>query len=580
MLASTAHPPQERSEVRPASAGPFSPLASRWIVLALVLLAAAVRVVWASRVRAIWGDEPYYLWIGQSLLNGNGYRLFDYSGSHFAPLFPLLAALIARLAQAFGLPAPQSLMAGSAAVYVISGSLLVLPVYGIARRLTGSMAALAAGAVMAVSPPLAVGALLWGTMTEPLFLLLIACAWWSLLVAQQENHLWAYLCAGASLGLAYLVRNEALVYLVAGLAVLLALRVGQRRLIPRTLGGCGLALAVFALLISPYLVAQYIQTGQFQLTEEAGFAYTSMQGLVKGDTSVFDQATWGLDPASGEVFLFAPASEDANLLGAIAADPRTFARLLRINVDALIAKGLSARLIPWPLAALAALGLFFQPWDARRARGELLVAASLAGSLSFLFFFIQERYLAGALIAATVWIGEGAAALGTWLVQTIGAIGGKSETGDEQAIRRPAAALLSVLPTVLLVLALLWQGPRLWADMQQTHSFQPGHLLAAEKLRELGASDDAVVMSRYPAIAFHAGTRWAPTPAAAWSEVASYAQKHNARYLVIDEWETRLRPQFRALLDPATAQAGLRHLATLDAGAGPVVLYEFTGAQP
>jgi hypothetical protein len=425
----------------------------RWLLAVIVLLAAAGRVYWGLQPRVVWGDEPFYLWLGQSLLGGTssleggaGYRLFDFSAAHFAPLFPLCAALIARAAQLAGLTAPAALTFGSTAIYVVAGALLVLPVYAIARRLAGAGAGLAAAAVVAVSPPLVSGVLLWGTMTEPLFLLLIATAWWGLLVAQQDerprNTLfggrnvlfrgrnvlfrgrnvlfrgWGYVVAGAGLGLAYLVRNEALVYLVAGLAALLVLRaegchfVGQKRLLVRTLAGIGLAVVVFAALISPYLVVQYRATGRLQLTEEAGFAYTSMQGLVGGDTAAFDQATWGLDPASGEVHLFAPSSEGVSLLAAIAADPRAFARLLRLNAVALAAKGVSARLIPWPLAALAGLGLFWRPWNARRARGELLLAASLAGTLSFLFFLIQERYLAGALIAATVWIGEGVAVLG------------------------------------------------------------------------------------------------------------------------------------------------------------------------
>jgi hypothetical protein len=81
-------------------------------------------------------------------------------------------------------------------------------------------------------------------------------------------------------------------------------------------------------------------------------------------------------------------------------------------------------------------------------------------------------------------------------------------------------------------------------------------------------------MSRYPAIAFHAGAAWAPTPAATWPDVAAYAEKRHAIYLVVDEWETRLRPALKPLLDPATAPAGLHHLATMDAGSGLVVIYE------
>jgi hypothetical protein len=560
-------------------------------VIALVLLAAVVRVYWASQPRLAWGDEPFYLWVGQSLWDGHGYGFFGFSGAHFAPLYPLLAGLLARPLAAAGWDVPAALKLGSEVIYVAAGTLTVLPIYGLARRLTGVRGALAAGLVVAVSPPLAVGALLWGTMTEPLFLLWIVVAWWGLLVALQDGRHWAYLLAGAGLALAYLVRTEALVYLVAGLATVFLLQLG--RPLVKTLAGLGLTLAAFALLISPYLVAQYLQTGRLQLTEESGFAYTSMQGLVKGDTAVFDRATWGLDPASGEVYLFAPASEDADLIGAIVADPRTFARLLSINVGELFAKGFSARLIPWPLAALAVLGLFRRSWDGKRTRSELMLAASLAGPLSFVLFFIQERYLAGALIAAAVWVGAGAVALGDWLEETIaeGTQSGQKADGGRQTadgrtpaperIGRDAAfGIVSLVPTACLAVVLLWQGPRLWADMQQTHSFQPGHGVAAAKLQELGAPSDAVVMSRYPAIAFHAGTRWAPTPAATWLEVAAYARAHGVRFLVMDEWEAQLRPQLGVLLDPATAPPELRHLATVDAGAGSVLLYELDGGRP
>ncbi len=83
------------------------------------------------------------------------------------------------------------------------------------------------------------------------------------------------------------------------------------------------------------------------------------------------------------------------------------------------------------------------------------------------------------------------------------------------------------------------------------------------------------MLSRYPAIAFHAGTRWAPTPAATWDEVAAYAQRKGAHYLVADEWEIQMRPQLSALLDPAAAPASLVHVATVDQGFGAVVIYRF-----
>jgi hypothetical protein len=115
---------------------------------------------------------------------------------------------------------------------------------------------------------------------------------------------------------------------------------------------------------------------------------------------------------------------------------------------------------------------------------------------------------------------------------------------------------------------------------QQTHSFRPAHKAAGLWLRAHGVTGADVVMSRYPAIAFHAGAAWAATPAEEWPQVWQYAQAHSAGYLVVDRWEVeRLRPQLSFLLDPAQAPPELRHLATLDDGAGPVVIYRIKEAR-
>ena len=552
----------------------------RWAMLmGLVLLAAAVRFYWGTRTRVIWGDEPFYLWLGQSLLNGQGYQFFGFSATHFLPLFPLAAATIGRIA--------GNLAAGSVTLYVVCGAVLVLPIYGISKRLAGSGAAVAAGLVTAFCPALTAAALLWSTMTEPLFLLLIATAWWGLFVALQDNRFGGYALAGLMLGLAYLTRSEGLVYVIAGPVALFGIRLtlGRSAQLRRTLVGMGLMLLLICLVIGPFLVFQRIQTGRWQLGEQAGFAFSSMQGLAQRDPAMFDAATWSLDPASNEVNLFAPSSEGQGIVQAITSDPHGFARRLRGNITALLTTATSSRLLPWPMAALAFLGLFGKPWSARRLRGELLLIATLAGPLSFVLFDIQERYLSGLLIPALVWAGAGIAFLGHWLVDTtalcLAGDRAAQEPGSEGA-QLPAAVsrvrYLVVVPALVLVGALLWQTPKVWDAMHVTHSFQPGHLAAAAALQTSGAPADAVVMSRYPAIAFHAGTRWTPTPAASWPEILAYAQAHSARYLVLDAWEADLRPQLGFLLDPAAAPSGMRRLATLEGGAGPVVIYELQQA--
>lgn len=554
--------------------GTFASKIRLWPLYGVALLALVVRIYWITQPRIVWGDEPFYLWLGRSLLVGEGYRFFGISGVHFSPLFPLLAGTVAQAAEILVRPdSPTALMIGSGFLYVVCGTLLVFPIYGLAKRLGGRAAGLAAAAMTAVYPALTTGVLLWGTLTEPLYLLLISVAWWMLLAALETYRIKAYAVGGVLVGLAYLTRSEALVYLMVGLGVLGLLQVvfppgseqGRRR---RAMIGIGLALLAFLVLISPYLIVLHGLTGKWQLVEEAGSTYVSAQGLAYGDVAAFDRATWGLDPASGEVYLFSPTSEGQGLLAAVVADPQAFARQIRVNLRDLLATVFNSRLIPWPLTGLIVLGLFARPWNASRWRGELLLMASLAGPLSFLPFFVQDRYVAGGLIPALVWMGGGAAWLGSWSVDSLIALVPRLARSSSQRV-------LQLMPAIMIILVLLWQGPRLRAALQQTNSFQPGHLAAAQALRDLGADSEAVVMARYPAIAFHGSMRWAPTPAASWPEVAVYARSKGARYLVVDGWEAQLRPQLSFLLDPARAPLSLKHVTTIGDGTDLVVLYEF-----
>ena len=106
-------------------------------------------------------------------------------------------------------------------------------------------------------------------------------------------------------------------------------------------------------------------------------------------------------------------------------------------------------------------------------------------------------------------------------------------------------------------------GPLVWQRMQRTHSFQPGHLAAAAELRARRASTaETTVMSRYPAIAFHAGTRWTPTPCRRPGRKSRPTPAaHGADYLVMDGWEAELRPVYGFLLTSSLAprRSALRH---------------------
>ena len=93
-------------------------------------------------------------------------------------------------------------------------------------------------------------------MVEPVYLLLVTAAWYFLLVAVDEGMLWPAALGGLLVGLAYLTRPEALVYLGFALGLLLVATWLSRRHsfgLRRAAANLGIAVAMFSLIAGPYL---------------------------------------------------------------------------------------------------------------------------------------------------------------------------------------------------------------------------------------------------------------------------------------------------------------------------------------
>ena len=298
---------------------------NEWLLVAgLVSLALLARFVFSTLPRVVWGDEPFYLWAGHSLLSGTGYNIFGYSGAHFPPLFSLLSAGLA--------PLVGGLINGSNAVYAVAGALLVLPLYFLARAIYGQTAAWMTGLVVALYPALVSGVLDWGTMTEPLYLLWVGLAIYALYLGLEHGRTRDYILLAVALGLAYLTRTEALVFVVSAFGLLLVGRLVRRDRVLTVLGRLAAAALVFLLVASPYLLYIRNATGRWNLTGAAGMAFTSMTGLAAHNGAVFDKDTWELEPSSGEVYLFAPASETEPLWSSLFSDPAALLRQLKTGL--------------------------------------------------------------------------------------------------------------------------------------------------------------------------------------------------------------------------------------------------------
>lgn len=542
--------------------------ATTWALPALVLATALWRWFLASPTRVVWGDEPFYLWIGRNWLTGRGYTFTGYSDVHHTAGYPLLSGLLYLIT--------GNLELASRLLFVIFGALLLLPIYGLAARLYGRGTGLLAALLVAVWPALNGAVLNWGTLTEPPYYFFIYSGLFVAMTILLPNEgaearggivrrLLPWFAAGALLTMAYHVRPEAIAHVLAigGYLVLVGVVEFRRRpvaLLPRV---AAYALG-FALLWLPYGAYVARHTGSWQISEKAGVTYVTSKSLAYGDTKTFDQATWGLDSTGREVFFFSHESYNVSMVETILADPGDFARLLSQNVQMFFGQTVSNRMFPFFLLPLVALGWFGAAWESRRLKGEGLLWVGVLPVLAFLLFFIQERYIATLLPILIIWAAHGFQRFGAWLSASVERI-----TWRRLPTHRRSALMFA--PVVLLVLLFLAVTPRVMASTS-TGSWRPAHRLVGIWLRPLAR--EAVVMSRYPAIAFHAdAAKWVATPNAPVAAVRPYALDKHARYWVIDERELSLRPQFRPLVE-GQAPAWL-HLVYREGRDGErIVVYE------
>ncbi len=251
-------------------------------------------------------------------------------------------------------------------------------------------------------------------------------------------------------------------------------------------------MVVFFLVALPFIIYLHDQTRQMATDRAAGMAYVSMEGLSSGNVGSFDASTWGLDPASSEVYLFAPASEEEGLLSAVSAHPVAFLRRLYGNLYDLAELLTGLRLVPVLVVVLAVLGLFARPWSADRLWGELTLFGSLLAPLSYVPFFVQDRYMAGILLPVLVWCGLGTAHLGGWLHESW-----RNLRSGQRAVSAVGRGVLLAAPVVALTLFLLWRGPRC-GDPERDGCIPAAHLGAAAALRDAGAVETDVVLSALP----------------------------------------------------------------------------------
>lgn len=557
-----------------------------WLPLLVIwVLAFFLRLFLSQTDRVVWGDEPFYLWLGRNWITGQGYAFVGHPDVHHGPFFPWLAGLLYLVT--------HDLALASELLYTFFGSLLVLPMYALGKEIYDRRTGLATALLAAVFPALTVATLHWGTMTEPIYLFFVCLGLWAGAIALRRvwlalrlpsatlsRDLWgAYGLAGLAFGIAYLTRPEAIAYfgVIGGFILLVRAVLGDWR--SRRLWLQLLLYALgFGVCFLPYAYYVRQHTGSWMVSEKVGVAYLTGIGLAHGDTAAFDRATWGLDSTGLETFFFSSESYNVSMLGLILGDPKTFAQILYLNANRFVRVFIDWTMFPYALLPLAFLGLFERAWTRERTLKEIYLLLSAIPVLSFILFYIQARYLVPFVPVLLLWTARGLGHLSDWLTATIVEIGAGTHRGMTDQVYHALGSgwrrALEIAPVLLVTVLLLSAYPHVSRQVTQVGSFRPAHRTVGEALAKR-LPRDAVLMCRYPAIAFHADVRWVPTPNASLEEVNTYARHKGVQYWAIDERELRYRPQFSQLVTGEEAVAGWRLFYVDDSEGERLVVYQF-----
>lgn len=537
----------------------------RAVLWLIVGAAALLRLAYGLVPRVVRWDEAGHLLVASNLVAGRGYS--ELAGSldvHLPPFVPLVSAGLLRLGLA---PAWAT-----AAIHIVTGALLCIPIFLLGRAIYGRRVGFIAAGLIAVYPALAAWPYLWSTMTESPFLLFVFSGVWAVYRAvygqpEQRRTLW-YAAVGAWFGLAYLVRPEGLTYFaVLGLfmAAWALVNVLKRRVAwPRAVGRLALAVAACLVILSPYVIYLHSATGHWLLSGKVGLILDIAPAYLANDQAAHDRAVSRLDSA-GEIMWLSPDRFRKSLSDAIAADPTGFLRDVWTNIRRTIHALFAEDLFTPAIVALAALGLFGRSWTRDRWRGEALLIAALVPLASFWAFFVISRFLVGALPIGLLWAAAGLGHLTTWADDSLREIWPKTP-------RRARHFAAAVPVALVLVLAVVAVPQHLTSGVE---AMPWTNITAGEWIAEHTAPG-TVLMTRNTEVALYAGRPVVAAPNASWDELVAYGKARNAELLLVSLTELeRLRPQYAALGDPATAPQEVAYVRTFGDGSQAALLYRF-----
>ena len=473
-------------------------------LLALLALAAAIRVISWVRTAVVFDDGPLFIYIAEAMRDGHWLSVLQHS---YHPLY----SMTIWWGGATGLDLETVASGLSVAFGVLGVGLL----YGFLRDTFEPRVAWLGAALLAIHPRAVT--FTSDVQSDGLYMALFVAAMWAVWRSLVHRRLRTAVLAGLLVGLAYLTRPEGLgLALIAGLvAVRLCFR-GSWELRRGIAFGAMLGLG-FVVVAFPYLIGLKEATGGWQLTQKKSIS--EMVLLLNPDAKIDRQGGPGRRVPWAEPVLPGPSPPRV-------ADPRqTVKGPMRFLAAVHITAAGIASALRYDVLLLVVLGV----WACRGRpgmRGLFLGSIfALYGAVLFALAvnadYVSRRHGLVLMLPLLGYAGIGLETLGRGILLLWRRVSGRGSMQPSQPL---GAALAFIL------VAIFW----IPQSVEPRRADRRAMRQAAEWL---GAHDPdpGVVAARRVRIAYYAGGRYVPLPQRLERGLTRYLDRTRAGYVIIDE---------------------------------------------
>ena len=496
---------------------------------------------------------------GKNLFSGLGFSFQGYPQVIHSPFYPILIGISWFFT--------HNLEFSGQIVSVIAGSLLVIPVFYLAKQMYTRKTGILSAVFVVICPPLIFGSteVRLASLYALLVSTLVVIGWKAL---RSRHLLWSGL-TGLMLALCYLTRPEGIILVPIFLLlylVLFKLNVGLSSSVAKIIVSKGTVLiATFVLVSFSYWVFLHYHTGEWTLGRNPGVTFVGYYGgdwekanfeLVSNPEA--EQSKW---LEQGGLMNFVISNRNELLarwiqnVGSLWYGPDKQAKMLGIP--------------RWTLRGGLILLLLFVGFGFIRFIRKRRIAAKhiylliiASSSLIYFFFAIDWRYFYSYIAFLLIGLARIITMIQGWGKKNI-AYGNRVLTG-----------ILVYLPVGVLLLGMGGYSGVLLAKKLSYAPYE--YKIMGQWMKDnIDDVENKIVMSRKMGVPFYAGAKHEPLYYGDYPGFITYAKSRKVDYSVIDQWTIPdTRPQFAFLLQEDQKHLGLRLVHTVKYEGRKIILYQ------